>query len=212
VGPGIGAYLLGYLVTYGWLGSRIEPIAGTVWVTRSAGQSELAGLLMSYVEAFGGVSPSTWAGWLFYNAHFVPLSVNAEGRGASLSDPNVLLAADAQLLPVLFLVPPLLLIAAGAVSVAMRSPPTLGGLLPGGARGGMAIIAGYLPLVLVGAVIFAIGEPMGYRGISPNLLWSVLVMGIGYPLLFGGLGGWLATKDMFSGTAPSGNDSEYSPP
>lgn len=208
VGPGVGAYLLGYLLTYAWLGNRIEPIADTVWVTRSAGQSDLSGLLMSYVEAYGGVSPINWAGWLFHNAHFVPLSLSVEGRGVSMSDPNVLLAADSRVLLILFLVPPLLLIAAGALSVAMQSSPSYGGTLPRGATSGMMVIAGYLPLAVVGAVIFAIGEPMGYRGISPNLLWSVLLMGIGYPLLFGGLGGWLATTDLVSGATTSENGSE----
>lgn len=76
----------------------------------------------------------------------------------------------------------------------------------------MMIIVGYLPLAVLGAVIFAISEPMGYRGISPSLLWSILLMGIGYPLLFGGLGGWLATKDFFARAANSDNGSEYSRP
>lgn len=136
VGPGVGAYLLGYLLIYGWLGNRIEPFASTVWVTRSAGQSDLSGLLMGYVEAFGGVSPISWAGWLFYNAHFVPLSIGVRGQGVSMTDPNVLLAAESQILLILFLVPPLLLVAAGALSVAMQGPQSFGGLLPRGPPAG----------------------------------------------------------------------------
>lgn len=196
---GVAAYLLGYLVTYAWLGGRVSSIATDVTATVSYRTAETSftnePLLSSLLERFGGVSSTTWAGWLFYNAHGVPFSVRVPGRGTSGSVPNLLLAADDGLLPLLFVVPPLLLVAAGAV-LARDASAVPAGSLPAGAGRGATVVAGYLPLSVAGALVFTVPgfNPMNYGNLAPHLLGSVLVMGGLYPLVFGGLGGWVVTR------------------
>jgi hypothetical protein len=74
------------------------------------------------------------------------------------------------------------------------SRPTIRGVLPAGVNHGMLVVTGYLPLTIAGALILSISRPWEYSGVSPDLLMSVVVMGLIYPLVFGGIGGWLSTK------------------
>lgn len=202
------AYLLGYLVTLGWLGNRIIPIAEqvTLEITYSTSETtvETAPLLSNIIEQFGGISSTMWAGWLFTNAHFVPLSLGINGRGTSASIPNILLEADDATLLLLILIPPTALLLTGWLS-GRFSRPSVGSMLPAGVHQGMLIGIGYLPLSIAGALIFSISRPMEYSGIAPNLLLSVVVMGLIYPLVFGGIGGWLSTN-IHTASDSSGQD------
>jgi len=194
---GAAAYLSGYLVTLAWLGNRITPIADDVTadITYNSAETTIATepSLSSIIEQFGGISSNMWAGWLFSNAHFVPLSLGISGKGTSASIPNILFEAEESSLLILFLIPPITLILSGWVSGRL-SRPTIRGVLPAGVNHGMLVVTGYLPLTIAGALIFSISRPWEYSGVSPDLLMSVVVMGLIYPLVFGGIGGWLSTK------------------
>jgi len=56
---------------------------------------------------------------------------------------------------------------------------------------------GYLPCVVVGAVLFsATTIDARVEMLAPDLFMSLLVAGLLYPMVFGGLGEWLATKAL----------------
>lgn len=193
------AYGVGYLVTYGWFGGRALEMAGDVRATIRYGVGESATVSNPTLAALlgdGGGAATTWAGWLFYSAHLVPFSVDVADLPASgsASVPNLVLAADSALVLLLFAVPPLLLGAAGAV--AARGASTVGaGLLPPGAGRGMSVVLGYLPLAVAGASVFVASPTIWRRGsVALDLLASIVVMGLLYPLVFGGLGGVVATR------------------
>lgn len=195
---GGGAYLVGYLLTFAWLGGRTAEMAGAMRATirYGGGESAVASqpTLATLLGDAGGAA-TTWAGWLFYNAHFVPFSVDVADLPASgsVTVPNVVLAAESTLVWVLFAVPPILLAVAGAI--AARGAPDGVGLLRARTRRGMSIAIGYLPLAVGGALVFVATPSIWRRGaVAPDLLLSVLLMGLVYPMLFGGLGGWLATR------------------
>ena len=166
-------------------------------------------LLSSIIDQFGGISSTMWAGWLFTNAHFVPLSLGISGRGTTASIPNILLEAEGFSLMILFLIPPIALLLTGWLSGRV-SRPSVGGMLPAGANQGMMVALGYLPLTVAGALIFSISRPMEYSGIAPNLLMSVVVMGLIYPLVFGGIGGWLSTKVYPASDSSGQEQAEFS--
>lgn len=194
---GGGAYLVGYLLTFAWLGGRTAEMAGTIHATvRYGGESAVTSQpTLAMLLGDGGGAATTWAGWLFYSAHLVPFSVDVADLPASGSAtvPNVVLAAEAPLVGALFAVPPLLL--AGAGALAARGAPDGAGLLPAATRRGMLVAIGYVPLAVAGALAFVATPAIWRRGaVAPDPLLSVLLMGLLYPVLFGGLGGWLSTR------------------
>lgn len=156
------AYVLGYLVVYVTQGDRIE--------------ESLSGINF-FADLFGGDPIPTWqaAGWLFYNAHFVDTMFQIGGAQSR----NLLTEADGGSL--LFVLPPLLLLVAGVVAgrAAGASDPT------DGAQAGAFVLAGYLPLAVIGAFLFR------YSGgeIAPDIVTAVLLAGAVYPAVFGAIGG-----------------------
>ncbi|MDY6764729.1 MAG: hypothetical protein SV377_03445 [Halobacteria archaeon] len=83
----------------------------------------------------------------------------------------------------LYLIPPLLLVVSGFLVA--RSGGVTG--LRGSIRAGVTVVVSYFALALVGALV------MFYTGgSSPDILGSVLVVGLLYPILFGGVGGIFA--------------------
>jgi len=165
------AYLLGYLITYVTQGDRIE--AG------------LSGINV-FADLFGGDPVSVWraAGWVFYNAHFVDLSVpSLIGAAQSV---NLVSQAAGGLLGVLFVVPPVLLAIAGAVAGRTAEAATPAD----GARSGALVAAGYLPLAVIGAFLFR--YPVGDGSVAPDLVTAVLLAGVVYPVAFGAVGGAVA--------------------
>lgn len=205
---GAAAYLAGYLMVYGWLGGRAASMAGEVRATiRYGGASAtVSEPTLATLLGDGGGAATTWAGWLFYNAHLVPFSVDVADLPASgsASVPNLVLAADSPLVLLLFAVPPIFLAAAGAMA-ARGAPGAGGGLLPAGASRGMTIAVGYLPLTVAGSLVFVVSPDIWRRGaVAPDILTSVLVMGLLYPLVFGALGGWLGAQT--AGAEPVADD------
>lgn len=195
---GVAAYLAGYLLTYGWLGGRAASIATEVPVQMgepgsSVGEPSLATLVGE------GLEPSAWAGWLFYNAHFVGV-VEMAYPLSDVAVPNILLARGGTLLA-LFALPPVVLALAGSLAARNVRPdtvaefPVLRVTLPAGVVRGMGVTPGYLPLAVVGAVLFSVATANeSLAPLAPGLLASALVMGLLYPLVFGGLGGWVGAR------------------
>jgi len=161
---GIAAWILGYLVVFVLHGSNIRNSFGT-----------------EVLELFTD-DPVTWklVGWLFYNAHNVAVQVPGI-LGIGGGSVNFVSGAEEASLTVLFLVPPLLLLAAGVVAAwNTADEPTTA------ARNGAGITLGYFPLSLAGAFLFSIG---GEDAAGPVLVTAALLAGLVYPLVFGAIGG-----------------------
>ncbi|MGQ3328222.1 transporter [Halorubrum sp. FL23] len=166
------AYVLGYLVVYVTQGDQIE--------------EGLSGINF-FADLFGGGPISTWqaTGWMFYNAHFVDISVPSLIGGAQSA--NLISQAEGGSLALLFVVPPLLLVVAGVVAgrAAGASDPA------DGAKAGAFVLAGYLPLAVIGAFLFRYA--VGDGTVAPDLVTAVLLAGAVYPAVFGAIGGAAAS-------------------
>lgn len=163
---GLAAWVLGYLCTYLVAGGRI----------RESG----LGRLLEFLGEGGAIYKLV--GWVFYNSHFVETVVN----GAPVAVAGNAIGGDQGFTPLLFVVPPALLLAAGLALARFQGAqsPQDGGL------SGLAVVPAYLVLSVVGAVLFTISA--GPATGRPDLLLAVLLAGVVYPALFGGIGGVLA--------------------
>ena len=171
-GAGIGAiaYVLGYLFVY---------------VTQRNDVEEQLSAFNFITDLFGSDPIPAWqaVGWLFYNAHFVDTEIPGFG-GARVR--NFIAASDDGSLTLLYLVPPLLLLAAGfaAAFLANVDDPAVG--VPVGA----SVTLAYLPLAIAGVFVFA--YTIGDGSIAPDLVTAVLLAGVVYPAVFGSAGGAIA--------------------
>lgn len=160
---GAGAYLLGYVFTYLLVGSDIRESA-----------------LNQVFQAFGGQDLTYQAvGWVFYNAHFVSTVVDVPIFGETIN----LISRSETVSPGLYLLPVLLLFAAGLAVGRRRSVSTDAAEA---AKAGATVVAGYLPLAAIGAFLFQVQEGSSTAG--PDLLLAVVVAGLVYPLVLGALG------------------------
>ena len=164
---GAAAYVLGYLLVY---------------VTQSDQVEEGLSGINFFADLFGGDPISVWrgVGWLFYNAHFVDVSVpSLIGAARSV---NFVSQADGGTF--LFVVPPVLLVLAGLAAgrVAGASTPV------DGARAGALLTVGYLPLAVIGGFLFRVSVGDG-ASVAPDLITVVLLAGLVYPVAFGAIGG-----------------------
>lgn len=164
------AWLVGYLLVYvTHAGSVAERLRGFNFV----------------VDIFGGEPIPTWQaiGWLFYNAHGVETNIPVLGRTV---DQNFVAVEGS--LSVLYLVPPLLLVAAGVGTawLAEVEAPDSSAIV------GALVVGGYLPLSAIGIVAF--GHAVGEGTMAPEAVLGVLLAGIVYPLVFGAIGGVLGGR------------------
>lgn len=181
---GLSAFVLGYLFTVAVSGSR-EGAVMAVTVTGEFVDEATLGELLGTAP-----SPTVLGGWLFYNAQFIPTSLptaDALNGMGSLTNRSLLLAVDGLLLG-LFLVPFVLLLAAGYLTV--RTGPTRG--VRGETYAGASVAAGYLPLLIVGAFVLTADVPTAGSVASPDGLQTIFI-GLAYSLLVGVLGGKLAS-------------------
>lgn len=143
----------------------------------------LSGDLAGLAEATDGIAddPLYATGWLFYNAHLVGVIVGEEAVTlvGALRSSGTVPASLVYAVP-----PPALYLAGNAVAHATVDQDD--GRFRR-ALSGATVLAGYLPLAVVGAVAFTT------RGAGPSPLAALVLAGLGYPLLFGGLGGYTAT-------------------
>lgn len=180
---GLVAFVTGYLVSVIIAGSRLQAVMAITVSGEFVEQATLG-------RIFGSPpAPSVVGGWLFYNAHFIPTSlptadaVNGMGR---LTNRSLLLAIDGSLL-LLYLVPFVLLLAAGYLTV--RTGPTHG--VRGETYGGASIALGYLPPLIIGAFLLTADVPNAPTVASPDGLQTIFI-GLVYTLLVGAIGGTLA--------------------
>lgn len=165
---GVAAYVLGYLVTYVLHRSNIE---------------EDISVFNTIVSLFGGDPIPAWqgVGWLFYNAHLVDTMIGSDQTR------NIIANTDGATFTLLYAVPIVLLFASGAAIAIFGEPSS-----PlDGAITGMQTVLGYFPLAVIGVFVFA--YTVADTTVQPDLITGVLLAGIVYPLLFGGLGGAVAT-------------------
>lgn len=188
VAAGAGAYLLGYLVTYlAWRGDVERELQGIEFVLDLLGEEPIG--------AWRAI------GWLFYNAQFVAMQVTPPLGGTRTI--NVITESDDGTLTLAFLLPPLLLVAAGLVVVAVSdletdatstadvtstdATPTADATPTDGALAGTAVVAGYAPLAIVGLFVFQYGDLIRLDPVT-----GVLLAGLLYPAVLGAIGGALA--------------------
>ncbi|MFC3478788.1 hypothetical protein [Halobacterium litoreum] len=120
-------------------------------------------------------------GATFYGAHNVDI-------GTSMLSLNFLQAATSQesALEILWAVPPIVLAFAGYTFANTRAGQSVGSEPMDGAKAGALVAVGYLVLAVVGTFVFTEGNA------SPKLGDSVIFMGVLYPVVFGGIGGYLS--------------------
>jgi hypothetical protein len=159
------AWLLGYVCTYALAGTRV----------RESGLGQL-------LEFLGeGAAIYKLVGWVFFNSHLVETVV----EGAPVTVAGNAVGGDSGFTPLLFVVPPALLLAAGlglARYCGAETPDA-------GALAGLAVVPAYLVLSILGAVLFTISA--GPATGRPDLLLSVVLAGLLYPAVFGAAGGAL---------------------
>jgi hypothetical protein len=165
---GLAAWVLGYVGTY-------LVVAPDV---RDSGLNRI-------IEAVQG-DPATvdMVGWVFYNAHLaetVVADVPLLGT-TSLS----FVGGDGGFTPLLYALPPLLLLVAGLAAGRYQAPTSASE----GVVAGLTVLPGYLLASAVGASLFRLR--VGAATIFPDLIPAVFVAGVAYPLLFAGAGGALS--------------------
>lgn len=164
------AYLLGYVLTYAW---RAPAVADSL-----RGINFVADLL-------GGEAVPAWkaVGWLFYNAHLVSVRVPSMGGDRMV---NLVSRSEGDALVLLYALAPVLLVLAGAAVARYGNADRVGSA----AASGAAVVAGYLPLVVVGAFVVAHTFGGDVR-VAPDLVTAVALAGVVYPAFFGAVGGAL---------------------
>lgn len=162
------------------------------------------GALLGALAVVGGVGlagdpPLTdtvplWKGlvWYFFDVQFVPI---VEARGARAGRFAVVEAVDSPLTPLAYVAPPTALVLAGWLAVRRGILDALDAPAP---AAGAAISLGYLlPTVVLGV---ASGHTVALdlvvtdlvREITPQIGARFVLVAVGYPVAFGGLGGALA--------------------
>jgi len=197
---GAGAYLLGFVATYVLKADEVE---------RQLQQQGFLG---------GQELPETWklVSWLFAEMHQVTVEAATSGTGGGGAIPSGTRAVDLASTPVwdqyLLVVPPLALVAGGYLLAGRYGLPSRAV----GAKYGASLVAGYLPL----AALVGYGAEWSYSAsssfgvqvsltVGPQLVESVLLAGLLYPLLFGAIGGYLAGPS--GGGRPAGRQSARPP-
>lgn len=162
------------------------------WGRRGAGAGAAAfaaGYVVLYLWywAMGDTASDTtdWVsiGWFFYRGHFVDITVGGDAAPAAVQTTESVLSATT--LPDV-LAPVAALTAAGYL-VGRETDPDPESALEAAAAGA-SLLAGYLPLAVLGSFVFRKGVAGGHPA-SPDLLGSLLLTGAAFPLVFGGVGG-----------------------
>ncbi|WP_435128017.1 transporter [Halobaculum sp. D14] len=169
---GVAAYALGYLVTYLWQSGAVR---------------EQLNAFNFLAELLGGDPIPVWkgVGWYFYNAHFVDVLVPGLG-GARTA--NFIASADGGNIALLYAVPPVLLLLAGAAAGALSDAD----VPSDGAVAGLSVVPAYFVFAAAGTFLFAYG--VGDAGsVHPDYVTGVLLAGVVYPAVFGGVGGAAAS-------------------
>lgn len=126
-------------------------------------------------------------GWAFYNANQVDIVFSA--GGSTIQTINYLSDVD-ELNPLMFYALVGFMLFLAGYSVASRVAQSLS--TEASAIAGASILVGYVPLLAAGSILFTIEESGGSAG--PELGTTLLVWGVIYSVVFGGLGGLVADQ------------------
>lgn len=147
-------------------------------------------------ENFGSVPEWKGTAWYYYSAHLVELEASGSVGGISTTSTVDLIAesggANADLL---YLIPPLVLLAGGAILASRLGARDLGGAVAAGAP----LAIGYAVVMGLGAFVSEASAEGSFFGVdvsgstAPQLLPAIVLAGILYPLVFGTAGAVLAT-------------------
>ncbi|MFB6360862.1 MAG: transporter [Halobacteriales archaeon] len=171
---GLVTFVVGYVLTYAW---RAPAVSDSL-----SGLNFLAQLLgVDAIPTWKGV------GWLFYGAHGVGTRFPMPGGGTELV--NLVEQSGEGPVALLYLLVPLLLVLAGAVG-AWRAGAEDGS---SGAVAGAMVAIGYFMPAAIGTVLFAHGIENTGRSIAVDPITGVLLAGVIYPVVFGAIGGILAS-------------------
>lgn len=124
-------------------------------------------------------------GWPFYNANRVDITV--EAGGTSVDSFNYLADID-QLNGLVFAAIIAVMLVLSGYSVASRATESLTGWEA--ASAGTSIVSGYLPLLVAGTFLFSTDIQGASAG--PDFGISLVLWGVIYAFVFGGIGGYLA--------------------
>lgn len=122
-------------------------------------------------------------GFFLYNAHFVDVTFSGPGGARSVNLLWMTEGSTAFPAGVYHVLPVVVLLVAGFL-VASWTDIEDGRLAS--AIAGSTVATGYLLFVVLGLVLF---QTTGETAASPDLAASVLVAGLAYPVVFGGIGG-----------------------
>jgi hypothetical protein len=137
-------------------------------------------------------------GWLAFSAHFVDTKAQLTlGTGQQISQSIDLISQEQPEVPapVYRLIPALLLILSGALftrrSINSDVSPVEG------FKTGALVTAGYLPAVFAGTLMFVhrTQYQSGYVSYSVPTGSAVLLAGLAFPIVFGGIGGYLLFRN-----------------
>lgn len=175
-GVGVLAAAVGYLLTYLLIGSEVRDAAGDV---------------------------AEWKGvaWYFYNAHRVPLEVTGPVGpfGTGTVNLNLITESSSANADLLYVVPPLALIGAGALLAYQLRVTDLGEAVAAGAPVtiGYAVVLGLGTLVAEASGTLAVGIRI-IGSTAPATVPAIVLGGVLYPLVFAivgaVLGGVLASR------------------
>ncbi|WP_136687180.1 hypothetical protein [Halorhabdus amylolytica] len=191
---------LSWTVTAGFVGGVIAYLAGfAVIYLRKAGTLPDDGLgTIGELSGIGAMIdlPSTWqvVGWLYYAAHNVDIVMAVSGLGRSgmgtlpLTE-GILWERWFALLPVVTL-----LTVGFSLAFLASVPDVWRGFLSGS-----SIALGYAPIAVAGVIVTTWNLSISYGGLSangairPDPFGSVLLVGVLYPVVLGGVGGAIAS-------------------
>lgn len=166
---GILSWVIGYVLTY-------------LLVANDISES----FLQQAIEAFQD-EPATYemVGWVFYNAHFVDTAI--EGIPMIGGSSTNFITGEAEFTMLLYVIPIALLIGAGLALARYESveSPT------GGVLAGITVVPGYLLAIVAGVFLFEVS--IGGVAAAPDMIQAIGLAGVTYPLVFGGIGGAIAS-------------------
>ncbi|MCY4731880.1 hypothetical protein KY092_15070 [Natronomonas gomsonensis] len=164
---GVAAWVLGYVFTYLLVSSDL----------RESGLNQFA-------QAFGdGDATYELVGWVFFNSHFAETVIDAGFFG----DTTSFIGGENGFTALLYVIPVALILASGLAIGRYQGVTDIND----GAIAGALVVPGYLILSIVGAFLFRV-EAGGASG-QPDLLPAIILAGIVYPVVFGAIGGAIAS-------------------
>ena len=166
---GIASFVIGYLLIYLWRARDIEQAIEPMETVLAIFQAEPIG---------------SWrvVGWLFYSGHFIDIRISARMGPVETTVYIDLISEGSGNLELLYLFPPILLLVSGFLIVSYLDIDRV----VDGATLGASITVGYLIAIALGLLLFAYGDT------RPDPVPALIIAGIIYPAVFGGLGGVVA--------------------